>query len=150
MLLPVITVPRVKGMPSVKDDAHDANVEEAADHLVEPPIPDVPEGINEGPGQDDEITIRNLRHEAKSARHLLTHEPANKYCDACILGNMRGTKKFCGSYERSRQPTRWLELVTADHLVAQNGSMEGTTGDCDAIIIKVLFSMVKALSPVFS
>ena len=62
---------------------------------------------------------------------------------------MRGTKKFCGSYERSRQPTRWLELATADHLVAQNGSMEGITGDCDAIIIKDLFSKVKAF-PVFS
>ena len=59
---------------------------------------------------------------------------------------MRGTKKFCGSYERSRQPTRWLELVTADHLVAQNGSMEGITGHCDAIIIKDLFSKVKAFS----
>ena len=63
---------------------------------------------------------------------------------------MRGTKKLCGSFGRSRQPTRWLELVTADHLVAQNGSMEGITGDRDAIIIKDLFSKVKALFPVFS
>ena len=63
---------------------------------------------------------------------------------------MRGTKKLCGSFGRSRQPTRWLELVTADHLVAQNGSMEGITGDCDAIIIKDLFSKVKALYPVCS
>ena len=55
---------------------------------------------------------------------------------------MRGAKNFCGSFGRSRQPTRWLELVSADHLVAQNGSMEGTTGDCDAIIIKDLFSKV--------
>ena len=66
------------------------------------------------------------------------------------LGKMRGTKKFCGSFGRSRQPTRWLELVTADHSVAQNSSMEGITGDCDAIIIKDLFSKVKALFPVFS
>ena len=58
---------------------------------------------------------------------------------------MRGSKKCCGSYERNRHPTRWLELVTADHLVAQNGSMEGITGDCDAIIIKDLFSKVKDL-----
>lgn len=63
---------------------------------------------------------------------------------------MRGAKNFCGSYERSRQPTRWLEPVTADHLVAQNGSMEGITGDCDALIIKDLFFKVKALFPVFS
>ena len=94
--------------------------------------------------------LRNPVQEAKSLRHLLTHKPANKYCDACNLGKMCGTKKICGSFGRSRQPTRWLELVTADHLVAQNGSMEGITGDCDAIIIKDLFSKVKALFPVFS
>ena len=114
-------VPRAVGMPSVRDGAQDSNVDEAADSIVDPPAPDA--------GEEDENTIRNLRQEAKSLRHLLTHKPAYKYCDACILGKMRGTKKFCGSYERSRQPTRWLELVTADHLVAQNGSMEGITGD---------------------
>ena len=91
-------------MPSVKDGAQDSNVDEAADSIVDSPAPDA--------GEEDENTIRNLRQEAKSLKHLLTHKPANKYCDACILGKMRGTKKFCGSYERSRQPTRWLELVT--------------------------------------
>ena len=95
----------------MKDGAQDSNVDEAVDSIVDPPAPDARE--------EDENTIRNLRQEAKSLKHLLKHKPANKYCDACILGKMRGTKKFCGSYERSRQPTRWLELVTADHLVAQ-------------------------------
>ena len=114
-------IPRVVGMPSIKDGAQDSNVDEAADSIVDPPAPDA--------GEEDEHTIRNLRQEAKSFRHLLTHKPANKYCDACILGEMSGSKKICGSFERSRQPTRLLELVTADHLVAQNGSMEGITGD---------------------
>ena len=59
-------VPRAMGMPSVKDDAHDTSVEEAADPLVDPPIPDVPDGTNEEPGEDDDITIRNLRQDAKS------------------------------------------------------------------------------------
>ena len=97
-------------MPSVRDGAHDSNVDEAADSIVDPPTSDA--------GVEDENTIRNLRQEAKSLRHLLTHKPANKYCEACILGKTRGSKKFCGSFERSRQPTRWLELATADHLVA--------------------------------
>ena len=138
-------IPRAVGMLPIKDEAHDTNVEEAVDSLVDPPAPEIPDNANVDPGEDDENTIRNLRQEAKSLRHLLTHKTANKYCDACILCEMRGTKKFCGSYERSRQPTRWLELVTAGHLVAQNGSMEGITGECDAIIIKDLFSKVKAL-----
>ena len=144
-MLPLAIVPRVVGMPSVtsvKDGAHDSNVDEAADSIVDPPTSDA--------GVEDENTIRNLRQEAKSLRHFLAHKPANKYCDACILGKMRGSKKFCGSFERSRQPTRWSELGTADHLVAQSASMEGITGDCDAIIIKDLFSKVKAIFPVFS
>ena len=66
-------------MLPVKDGAQDSNVDEAADSIVDPPAPDA--------GEEDENTIRNLRQEAKSLRHLLTHKPANKYCDACILGN---------------------------------------------------------------
>ena len=55
---------RVVGMPSVRDGAHDSNVDEASDSIVDPPISD--------DGVEDESTIRNLRQEAKSLRHLLT------------------------------------------------------------------------------
>ena len=146
----MIIIPRAVGMPSVKDGAQVTNVEEAADPLINPPVPEAPYEANDEFGGKDEITIRNLRQEAKSLRHLLTHKPANKYCDACILGNAWHKEVFYVSYERSRQPTRWLELGTADHLVAQSGSMEGITGDCDATIIKDLLSKVKALFPFFS
>ena len=37
----------------------------------------------------------------------------------------------------------WLDLVTADHLVAKNGGMEGITGDFDALVAKDLYSKVK-------
>ena len=40
------------------------------------------------------------------------------------------------TYQASRQPTGWLDLVTADHLVAKNGGMEG---------IKDLYSKAKVL-----
>ena len=66
------------------------------------------------------------------------------------MGKMRSSKKFVGSFEASRQPTRWLELVTADHLVSHNGSMEGIAGDCDAFVAKDLYSKVKTIFPVFS
>ena len=61
---------------------------------------------------------------------------------------MRKAKKFVGSYQESRQPTGWLDLVTADHLVAKNGGMEGITGDFDALVVKGLCSKVKVLLPV--
>ena len=88
---------------------------------------------------------RNLREEAMSMNHLLTHKPFNIHCDACNLGKMRKAKKFLGSYHESRQPTGWLDLVTADHLVAQNGGTEGITGDFDALVVKDLYSKIKVL-----
>ena len=78
-------------------------------------VPLVPEG---------NVPPRNVREEAMSMRHLLTHKPFNIHCDACNLGKMRKAKKFVGSYQESSQPKGWLDLVTADHLVAKNGSME--------------------------
>ena len=80
-------IPHAVGMPSVKDGAQDTNVEEAGDPLINPPVPEAPYEANEESGEEDDITIRNLRQEAKSLRHLLTHKPSNKYCDACILCN---------------------------------------------------------------
>jgi hypothetical protein len=108
-----------------------------------PPIPQV------GENPEEERKIRNLRDEAQSIQHLLTHKPANKYCDACNLGKMRNVKLFAGSFNKSRNPTEWLDIVTADHLVAKNGSMEGLTGDCNALVIKDLYSKIKVLMPVF-
>ena len=42
----------------------------------------------------------------------------------------------------------WLDLVAADHPVAKNGSMEGITGDFDALVAKDLYSKVKVPLPV--
>ena len=97
---------------------------------------------------EENVPPRNTREEAMSMRHLLTHKPFNIHCDACNLGKMRKAKKFVGSYQESRQPKGWLDLVTADHLVAKNGSMEGIAGDFDALVVKDLYSNVKVLLPV--
>ena len=81
-------------------------------------------------------------------KHLLTYKPFNVHCDACNLGKMRKAKEIVGSYQGSRQPTGWLVLVTADHLVAKNGGMEGIAGDFDALVVKDPHSKVKVLLPV--
>eukprot|EP00972_Heterocapsa_arctica_P010221 1500857-Heterocapsa_arctica.AAC.1 len=71
---------------------------------------------------------------ALSREHLLTHKPANPYCDACNRGQMRDAKKFHGAFKVSRNPTKFMELVTCDHIISK--SMEGLTGDKDALVIK--------------
>ena len=48
------------------------------------------------PEGDDEVAERrrrNLRIEARSLTHLLTHLPKNPYCDACTRGKMRNKKR---------------------------------------------------------
>ena len=114
---------RFDALPSRKEIATDENV------VVESPVVDDGENPSGAPDESEEnVPPRNLREEAMSMRHLLTHKPFNIHCDACNLGKMRKAKKFVGSYQESRQPKGWLDLVTADHLVAKNGSMEGNYG----------------------
>ena len=50
-------IPHAVGMPSVKDGAQDTNVEEAADPLINPPVPEAPFEANEEPGEEDDIII---------------------------------------------------------------------------------------------
>ena len=141
----------VKQLTDFRFDALLSRKEMATDENV-----DVDRSANEGgenppsapEESEDNVPARNLREEAMSMRHLLTHKPFNVHCDACNLGKMRTAKKFVGSYQEGRQPTGWLDFVTADHLVAQNGGMEGITGDFDALVVKDLYSKVKVLLPV--
>ena len=57
---------------------------------------------------------RDLKADALSPRHLLTHKPKNPYCDSCVRGKMLNIKKFKGSFNRTRQPTEQFQLVTGD------------------------------------
>eukprot|EP00972_Heterocapsa_arctica_P082196 12115497-Heterocapsa_arctica.AAC.1 len=61
---------------------------------------------------------------------------------------MRDAKKFTGASQRNRDPTKCLELVTCDHIISK--SMEGLSGDKDALLIKDLFSNLKQFCPVKS
>ena len=134
---------RFDALPSRKRASADEDVD--AEHPVNEGGVNPPSAPEES---EENIPVRNLREEALSMRHFLTHKPFDIHCDACNLGKMRKAKKFVGSYQESRQPTGWLDLVTADHLVAKNGGMEGITGDFDALVIKDLYSKIKVLLPV--
>ena len=61
---------------------------------------------------------------------------------------MRDAKKFHGAFKASRNPTQFMQLVTCDHIISK--SMEGLTGDKDALVIKDLLSKLKQFYPVKS
>ena len=66
-----------------------------------------------GPPTKSEV---DLRREARSTRHLLRHKPFNRYCEDCCKSKMAQRRHFAGSYQRD--PKKWGEIVTADHLVS--------------------------------
>ena len=76
-----------------------------------PPIPD--EGW--------ERPRRDLKAEAKSPHHLLTHMPMNPYCEACQRAKMQRAPA-----RRQDPPADWVapkkfaDLVNADYIVAQS------------------------------
>ena len=78
----------------------------AAEFGPAPPVPAGPENKRE----------RDLRKEATSTRHLLRHKPLNPYCEDCCRGKMVEKKHFQGAYKR--EPKKWGEIITADHLVS--------------------------------
>ena len=47
-----------------------------------------------GPPPPPEPRARDLKAEAKSIRHLMTHAPKNPYCDACQRAKMENVKSF--------------------------------------------------------
>eukprot|EP00972_Heterocapsa_arctica_P086240 12712520-Heterocapsa_arctica.AAC.1 len=59
---------------------------------------------------------------------------------------MRDAKKFHGAFQASRNLTHFMELVTCDHIISK--SVEGLTGDKDALVIKDMFSNLKQFCPV--
>ena len=85
---------RFDALPSRKDATTDENV-------------DVERSANEGgenpPSAQEEpeehVPARNLREEAMSMKHLLTHKPFNVHGDACNLGKMCKAKQFVDSYQ---------------------------------------------------
>ena len=99
------------------------------------------EGGDEGGGGAQ----RDLRTEARSLTHLLTHLPKNPYCDACIRAKMRNRKRFAGAFKVKRDPKKWCDIVSADHLVSKGSRMRGVTGHTNALVIKDMFSELQQM-----
>ena len=68
-----------------------------------------------------------MKKEAVSTKHLLRHKPFNKYCIDCCRTKMNQKRHLTHSYQRD--PKRWGEIITADHLVStKRGRKHGIRG----------------------
>ena len=76
-----------------------------------------------------------LRRDALSAAHLLTHQPKNPYCWACVRAKMMRRYAKRKRVAPTRVPLKFGDSVTADHLLAQSEESMGLFGERDALVI---------------
>jgi hypothetical protein len=118
---------------------------------ADPPQPEAqPSGINaaehaEGEG-DVAIPKRDLRLEAESMAHKLTHKPKNPYCKICDQAKTKEKSRIRGSFKR--ELSAWGDVITADHLDSKRASMMGLSGEKEALVIKDVWSKLKHIVPV--
>ena len=92
-------------------------------------------------GEDDEAIDpaderRDLKAEAKSKEHLLTHYPFNKWCPACVRSRSIDTRhKNLGGVQRYEHLKRFGDSVTADTIVARSRVSKGINGEKDGIVM---------------
>ena len=72
-----------------------------------PPVDGSVQGIPVPDADADGATRRrrDLKAEANSTRHLLTHTPFNKYCDACNYAKLQEKSHRKGAFQR--EVRRW-------------------------------------------
>ena len=89
---------------------------------------------------------RDLRADAVSVRHMLTHKPKNKYCDSCNRGKMQNARKFAGAFNTSRAPDATMQLVTCDYVGTQaEERVLAINGDKNAFAIMDLYTGLKTV-----
>ena len=65
-----------------------------------------------------------LRAEAKSHRHMATHEPKNPFCEICTRARAQRRSKIKGSLRMGEKPKKFGDQITADHLVRQRTKLK--------------------------
>ena len=63
---------------------------------------------------------RDLKAEARSLRHLLTHHPKNKYCEVCKVAKLTRRPAKRNKAKPDDRPTQFGKIGNADYIVAQS------------------------------
>ena len=135
--LPVGIVPPVVGNEAGEAGEHEEdNVGDQPPDAGQPEsevgvgvVPDEVEEAGVDPGQE----VRDLKVEATSLKHLMTHFPKNPHCTACQRAKMTTTPAR-KTYRPGPEPQAFGENVTADHVVI-NEHDEGVGGERAALVV---------------
>ena len=94
-----------------------------------------------GSGEDKvpkEPYSKDLKAEALSTHHLMTHSPKNPWCPVCQIAKMQKRphrRKVKGILLDKSEPMAFCRQVTADHVVSKSEISMGVTGDKDALVV---------------
>ena len=82
--------------------------------------------------------VKDLKAEALTLQHLMTHTPKNPWCPVCQVAKMQKRphkRRVKGISLDKSEPVQFCRMVTADHVVSQSDLSMGVTGDKDALVI---------------
>ena len=95
----------------------------------------IPQGVEGGDLLKRE-DVRDLKAEALSISHLMTHNPKNPHCSSCQRAKMQAKPAPRRKNKHPEDaPTVFGEQVTADHLIAQDIGDESILGDKVALVV---------------
>ena len=118
---------------------------------LEPPEP-VPAPVKQEKEEESKMEMeqencgRDLKAEAKSLKHLLTHLPKNPHCQACQEAKMKQIYSRRGAFQRPLE--RFGHIITFDHMFSAQARMIGLDGEMHAFNMKDLYTGFIAAFPV--
>ena len=84
--------------------------------------------------EDSDPPGRDLKAEAASREHMMTHMPKNKWCPACQRAKMQHKACRRGS-SLGPVPESFGDQVTADHIISRSTASQGLTGEKNALVL---------------
>ena len=78
---------------------------------------------------------RNMKLEAMSMEHIMTHTPYNVHCPSCVRAKMSRKPARRVAHDPAAMPKKFGDLVNADHIIAHSEEAMGLMGERDALVV---------------
>ena len=78
---------------------------------------------------------RDLKAEAASLEHMMTHTPFNGHCPSCVRAKMVRKPARKINHDPASAPKKFGDLVNAGHIIAHSDEAMGLTGERDALAV---------------
>ena len=96
-------------------------------------------GDAEAPVDNDVLLVddgkRDLKAEAVSLGHMMTHTPYNVHCPSCVRAKMLRQPARRVIHDPAAMPKKFDDLLNADHIIAHSDEAMGLTGERDALVV---------------